>query len=98
MCQEASARYDAVMSKFPITPAQSRAARALLEWSQSDLAKASNVGLSTVRGFENTLRFPHFNNLKAMRDALEEAGIELIDETPSETGGVGARFREKAPR
>jgi predicted transcriptional regulator len=35
-----------------ITPQESRAARALLGWNQTDLAKASNVGIATVKRFE----------------------------------------------
>jgi hypothetical protein len=39
----------------------------------------SNVGLSTIRSFENGLRTPIANNLLAMRRAFEEAGITLTD-------------------
>ncbi|WP_348643913.1 helix-turn-helix domain-containing protein [Phyllobacterium myrsinacearum] len=38
--------------KNPITADQCRAARALTNMSQEDLAKAAKVGLSTVRNFE----------------------------------------------
>ncbi len=62
-----------------ISRAQCRAARAALGWSQSDLSAASDAGLSTVRGFENGGRHPTKNNLKAIRIALQEAGVTFLD-------------------
>jgi transcriptional regulator with XRE-family HTH domain len=61
-----------------ITPAQARAARALLAWSQKDLASAAQVGLSTIADFEREARIPVLQNLMAMRRALEQAGVEFI--------------------
>lgn len=60
-----------------ITPAQCRAARALLDWSQQDLAKAAHLGLSTIRDFEKGRRVPTYNNLQGIRIALEQAGVEI---------------------
>jgi transcriptional regulator with XRE-family HTH domain len=62
-----------------LTAAQSRAARALLKWSQDKLAKASKVGASTVGDFEREARTPHGHMLADIRFALEAAGIEFID-------------------
>ena len=36
-----------------ITPAQCRAARALLEWNQQELARKARVGVVTVHQFES---------------------------------------------
>jgi transcriptional regulator with XRE-family HTH domain len=75
-----------------LTPAQSRAGRALLFWSQEDLAKRSHLSLSTVRDFETGKRVPTHNNLAAIERALLDAGAVLL---PSENGlGEGARLRE----
>ena len=60
-----------------ITPAQCRAARALLDWSQQDLAKAAHLGLSTIRDFEKGRRMPTHNNLQGIKIALEQAGVEI---------------------
>jgi transcriptional regulator with XRE-family HTH domain len=79
-------------SAVTITSAQSRAARALLEWSQEDLARASNLGLSTVRDFEKGRRTPTINNLAAVRHALETAGVEFIAENG---GGPGVRLKNR---
>ena len=63
-----------------MTPAHCRAARGWLDWSQGDLAKRANIGLSTIRSFENGLRAPIVNIMLAMRRAFEDAGIVLNDE------------------
>ncbi len=60
-----------------ITPVQCRAARALLDWSQQDLAKAAHLGLSTIRDFEKGRRVPTYNNLRGIKLALEEGGVEV---------------------
>lgn len=75
-----------------ITPPQSRAARGLLDWSQSALAQASNLSESTVRDFEKGRRTPSPNNLAAIRAALESAGVEFIAENG---GGAGVRLRKR---
>jgi transcriptional regulator with XRE-family HTH domain len=62
-----------------ILPAQSRAARALLGWSQVKLASRSHLGESTVRDFEAGRRTPLINNLAAIRAALEKAGVEFTN-------------------
>lgn len=62
-----------------MTPAQCRAARAFLQISQDDLAKAANVGVSTVRDFETGKREPIAATLGAMRVALEAKGIVFAE-------------------
>ncbi|ABE61107.1 transcriptional regulator, XRE family [Nitrobacter hamburgensis X14] len=63
-----------------MTPEQCRAARAWLNWPQDALAKAANVGVSTVRDFEAGRREPTRNNLTAMKAALETGGISFVDD------------------
>ena len=58
-----------------MTPEQCRAARAWLALSQDDLAKAANVGLSTVKDFESGKRTPIPSTQMAMRAVLEREGI-----------------------
>lgn len=60
-----------------ITPTQLKAARALLGWSQADLARASQLAPSTVADFERGQRTPVANNLSAMRAALEGGGVQF---------------------
>ncbi len=61
-----------------LTPKHVRAARALLAWSQRDLGKAAKVATSTVADFERGSRTPVANNAKAIRTALEGAGIRFL--------------------
>jgi transcriptional regulator with XRE-family HTH domain len=73
-----------------MTPAQCRAARALLDITQSQLAYRADLGLSTVVDFEKERRQVSDEAVKAIRAALERAGIEFMDEN----GGRGLRLRK----
>lgn len=70
-----------------------RAARAVLVWSQKDLANAAGVSRTTVVDFERGIRIPHRNNLAAMRSAFEKSGIIFI---PENGGGAGLRMAKRA--
>ncbi|MCK1459618.1 helix-turn-helix transcriptional regulator [Bradyrhizobium sp. 2] len=74
-----------------MTPAQSRAARGLVDWSQSELGERSNLSESTIRDFEKGRRIPGPNNLAAMRIALEGAGVLFIEENGE---GAGVRLKK----
>ncbi len=78
-----------------LTETQCRTARALLNWSQTDLAKKANLSESTIRDFEKRRRVPSRNNLAAIIAAFEHAGVELLREGQAYgVGGEGARFVE----
>jgi transcriptional regulator with XRE-family HTH domain len=72
-----------------ISPAQCRAARGLLQWSQQQLADAAKVGVVTVRQFENGGAEPRRATLEVISRALEAAGVEFI---PENGGGAGVRL------
>ena len=76
-----------------ISSAQMRAARALLRWTALDLAKASKVGVATIRRVEveDGEISATLANETALRRALEAAGVEFIDENG---GGAGVRLRK----
>lgn len=78
-----------------ITPAQCRAARALLDWSQQQLAEAAKVGNATIRNFEGGKSSPQNATLTVLRSALEAAGVELIAENG---GGPGVRLAKASPK
>ena len=72
-----------------ISPAQCRAARAMLEWSRDDLAVAAKVARRTVVDFERGARSPYDRTLADIRLALEAAGIEFTDDD-----APGVRLRQ----
>lgn len=76
-----------------ISAAQCRAARALLDWSQDQLATNARVGRATVADFERNVREPMRQNLIAITSALEAKGVEFIPEKENGSG-VGVRFRK----
>jgi transcriptional regulator with XRE-family HTH domain len=73
---------------------QIRAGRALLGWSQLDLAKAASVGVATVRrleGSDNQIR-GSADTVWKIQMALEHAGVEFIP--ADETKGPGVRLKQ----
>lgn len=76
-----------------ISPAQCRAARALLDWSQADLALKAEVGVVTVRQFEGSQAAPRRSTLDVLRRALESAGVQF---TNGDHDGV--RIKKRSPR
>jgi transcriptional regulator with XRE-family HTH domain len=75
-----------------LTPAQLRAARALVSWSRNTLGEKSGTSPETVTGFETRGSDPKRSTMLKWRRALEQAGVEFLE--PSEDGrGEGARFR-----
>jgi DNA-binding transcriptional regulator YiaG len=76
-------------SKGMMTPEQCRAARSWLNLSQSELAAAAKVGLSTLRDFEGGKRVPIANNLTAIQTVLVVAGIGFFED---EDGTSGIRY------
>ena len=62
-----------------LTPAQCRAARALLSWSQAQLAEAGKVATKTIVSFELGKRKPYDRTLHDLRSALEAAGVEFTN-------------------
>ena len=63
-----------------ITPAQCRAARALLRWNQQELAERSEVGANTIKKFETEASSPRKSTLKVLRATFEAHGVGFTDE------------------
>ena len=70
--------------KNMITPAQIRAARGLLRWSQKDLSQKSGVSLRAVNRVESEECDPRMSTLRALEYALEQAGVVFINEQGKE--------------
>ena len=77
-----------------LTPAQLRAARALLGWSREDLAGKSGTGAETVKNFELRGSDPKMGTVQKWKRALETAGVMFIDPgAKSDEGDAGVRLR-----
>lgn len=83
-------------STSPISAAQIRAARSLIDWSGEQLAKASGVSLQTIWRMEKSDVGPGRSssvNVNAVRRALEDAGVVFIDPDEAAVLGVGVRLK-----
>ncbi len=78
-----------------ITSEQCRAARALLDWSQQELARRAKVARKTIADFELGLVRPYPRTLRDVVAALEEAGVSFLPPEDRITGaGVRLKWRE----
>jgi predicted transcriptional regulator len=77
-----------------VTTRQIKAARALLAWSQSDLADRSGISEPTVARLEavDGELGGRDDTTRKIRAAIETAGIEFISENG---GGVGVRLNKR---
>ncbi|RUM27090.1 XRE family transcriptional regulator [Rhizobium vallis] len=72
-----------------LSPAQCRAARALIGWSRDDLSSASKIAEATIADFEAGSFFPAERALQNIKQSLEDAGVLFI---PENGGGAGVRL------
>ena len=79
------------MSIPKVSIRQIKAARALLDWSQEQLAEAASVSLPTIKRLEanDGLLGGQLGTSTKIRRALEAAGVEFIFENG---GGAGVRI------
>jgi DNA-binding XRE family transcriptional regulator len=75
---------------MPITPAQCRAARGLVDMDQAVLADGALVSRSVIIDFEKERRVPTRNNLASIQRVLEAAGVEFTN-----GDAPGVRMRKK---
>ena len=68
--------------------AQIRAARALLGWSQSQLARRAGVGLATLQRIEQHegIVKGNISTILKIQKALEQAGIHFTEDDSEEIG------------
>ncbi len=79
------------MSILKVSIRQIKAARALLQWSQEDLAKAADVSIPTIKRLESQdgELGGRADTGEKIRAALQGAGIEFL----GGEGGPGARLK-----
>ena len=69
-----------------ISPAQCRAARALLGWTQQELADAATIGNATIKNFESGKSVPQSATLRILAQALQSAGVTFLTDGDVATG------------
>lgn len=82
-------------SLMAISPAQCRAARGFLGWSQEQLAEKAGVAIVTVNQFEAGKSASRRATVEVIRLALEAAGLSFLD--ADSNGGPGVRLRQADP-
>ena len=68
---------------------QIKAARALLDWTQDDLAHAAKLSKPSINTLERRIANPKMETLASIQRALEEAGVEFME-------GPGVRLKSFA--
>ncbi|RCW80941.1 helix-turn-helix domain-containing protein [Phyllobacterium bourgognense] len=85
-------RFILLYVKDMITSAQIRAARALIGWKQTDLAKAASVSEMSIKNIERGDTDPRVSTMQAIQAALETAGVIFV---PENGEGVGVRLKKE---
>ncbi|MFA6279908.1 MAG: helix-turn-helix domain-containing protein [Bdellovibrionales bacterium] len=62
-----------------ITAAQLRAARGLLDWTRSELAKASGLSAETIKNIEHGVYMPQDSTISAIVKAFAEHNVEFTE-------------------
>ncbi|ACL61959.1 helix-turn-helix domain-containing protein [Methylobacterium nodulans] len=81
------------MDSVPINPAQIRAGRGLLKWTQAVLAARAAVSVVTLNMIESEQVTPRARTLSAIRSALEREGVRFVGD---ESEGFGVLLRRPA--
>jgi transcriptional regulator with XRE-family HTH domain len=74
-----------------ISPAQCRAARALLDWTRERLSQESGVPLRTLADFESAATTPRAATLEKLAEAFRRAGVVFVSVPGSEGGAMLTR-------
>lgn len=77
-----------------LLPKQIKAARALLDIKQSELAKQAGISVATLNNIERGAQTdPKVSTMQCIRQALEREGITFINDAMD---GVGVRLKQRA--
>lgn len=71
-----------------ITIEQMKAARSLIGWKQSDLAKSSGISLAAINNIERGSSSPRAATMALIEQTFQRAGVDFID-------GPGVRIRQE---
>ncbi|TPN38678.1 helix-turn-helix transcriptional regulator [Mesorhizobium sp. B2-3-3] len=77
-----------------MTPDQCRAGRALIKWTQQQLADAAGIGIATLTLFESGATDPRSATIQVLQRALGDAGVVFLGDGEMVHGGAGVRLRK----
>jgi transcriptional regulator with XRE-family HTH domain len=77
-----------------ITRGQIRAARGLLGWTQSQLAKVAGLSEVAIKNLERGRTDPRASTLTAIQEAFDRAGVVFLDPGDTRNGGSGIRLKQ----
>lgn len=72
---------------------QIRAARAMVGLTQAELARAAGLSVTGLNNIERGAADPKASTLRAIRGALEEAGVVFFSAGETPAGGRGLRLK-----
>jgi|HubBroStandDraft_3_1064219.scaffolds.fasta_scaffold551826_2 predicted transcriptional regulator len=75
-----------------ITRAQIRAARALVGWTQADLAQASRLSQVAIKNLERGSTDPRLSTINSIETAFDQVGVMFLDAGDTRDGGIGVRL------
>lgn len=78
-------------TKDDMTPAQMRAGRALLGWSQDQLATSAGIGLASVNNYERGKSDPRMNTVAKAQAVM--AGVGVVFLPHGDERGEGVQFK-----
>jgi len=87
-----------VLDGDSLLPAQCRMARAALQWSLDEAAKAAGVSYRTIFRLENEKRDIQPEKVAAMRRAFEAAGVRFLDQGTDRGAVVPPSLKAPATR
>jgi transcriptional regulator with XRE-family HTH domain len=87
-----------MVNEPPLSPAQVRAARAWLSWSQEELAVRSGVSHTSIARFESERSVPYADTLTSIRSAFEAAGVYFQFQGSLGIGIFGPTVRRAKPK
>lgn len=76
-----------------ISGAQIKAGRALVGWSQAELAERAGLSEASIKDIEAENTDPRRSTLRAIVQAFDDAGVIFLDSGVNREGGAGVRLK-----
>ncbi len=68
------------IKEIAIGPSQLRAARSMLDWSRTDLAKEAKLSAETIKNIEHGIYTPKEDTLKTLVQTFARYGIQFVQQ------------------